>query len=282
MRKTLAFIAAGTAALLGTTRAEAGEFDPWFATSRAGGYVDFWPAESFTGSLFGAELQLRVARRVYLDMSFSASAAQADYYDRGDVQLAYANPTIGAHYADRVTSDFAFFVGGTFTVPLLHDPASDVALAATVSAPIRGFYDFDRLAIGHFAVRAMGGIEWNFVRPLYLRAELRPVVYVPTRDIGYNYGVRARDADFFLETAAEFEGRLRNGLGFGARLQAVGLATADVDQAQVLFEPFIALTPKRRGFYMRIGFPLALDEPLGFGFDDNRLAAFRIALGGQF
>jgi hypothetical protein len=281
MRKTLAFIAAATA-LLGAATAEAGEFDPWFATSRAGGYVDFWPAESFTGSLFGAELQLRVARRVFLDMSFSASAAQADFYDGGKVKLAYANPTIGAHFADQVTPSFAFFVGGTFTVPLLHDPASDVALAARVSAPIRGFYDLDRLAIGHLAVRAMGGIEWNFVRPLYLRAELRPVVYVPTRDISRNNGVRARDADFFLETAVEFEGRLQNGFGAGARLQAVGLATADVDQGQVLFEPFIAVTPRRRGFYMRLGFPLALDEPLGFGFDENKLAAFRIALGGQF
>jgi hypothetical protein len=90
------------------------------------------------------------------------------------------------------------------------------------------------------------------------------------------------DATFTLEQAVEFEGRLRNGLGFGARLQGVALPGA-ADQFQVVFEPFIALSPRNgRGFYLRVGFPLALDEPLGPGFDDNKLAAVRLALGGQW
>ena len=284
MRKTLALLvtcaATCAAALLGENEARAGEFEPWFATTRIGGYLDFWPAENLTASLFGAELQIRIARHVYLDMAFSGAVSQVDNYNGGDVVAAYGNPVIGAHYANDITPRFSFFVGGTLALPFLHDPAEDVAVAALLAAPIRGYYDLDRLAVSHMAVRAMGGFEWNFIDPLYLRAELRPVVYIPTRDTFFGAGVR-NDPDFFLEHAAEFEGRLRNGLGFGARIQAVALATSNGDQAQVVFEPFLALTPKRRGFYMRIGFPLALDEPLGFGLDRNKLAAFRLQMGGQ-
>lgn len=242
--------------------------------------MDVWPAEDFAAVMFGAELQLRVANRVYLDVSISGAAAQSDFLTGDDVKLAYGNPTVGAHYAGDVTRDFHFFVGGTLTLPFLHDPDGDVAAAAFTTAGIRGYYDADRFLLGSMAVRAMGGIEWNFVDPLYLRAEVRPVIYIRTRDVGF-VGL-GDDAELFIEHAVEFEGRFRNGFGMGARLQAVGLVTVDGDQAQVVFEPFIAVTPRQRGFYMKLGFPLALDEPLGFGLDRNRLAAGRISLGGQW
>lgn len=272
--------AAAAATFCVSTSALAGDFDPWFAASRAGGFVDVWPAEHLTAVMFGAELQLRVARRVFLDVSISGAAAQLDSYDNGDVHFAYGNPTVGAHYAGEVTPDFHFFVGGTLSLPFLHDPDGDVAIAAFLTEPIRGYYDADRFLIGAMAVRGMGGIEWNFVEPLYLRAEVRPVVYIRTRDAGL-IGL-GDDAELFIEHAAEFEGRFHNGFGLGARLQAVGLVTRDGDQAQVVFEPFMTITPRRRGFYMRLGFPIALDEPLGFGLDQDRLATGRIALGGQW
>lgn len=283
MRKTLAFLAVGGCAFFLTRTAEAQDFDPWFGASRAFGYADVWPAENFTAALFGAELQLRVANRVFLDMSFNGAVAEHDVLTGNDVRAAYGNLTIGAHYAGSITRRFDFFVGGTFTPPLLHDPDVDVATVAGITRYIRGYYDMDRLLAGHLAIRGMGGFEWNPVNPLYLRAELRPVVYVPTRDTLGGIGVSGRDAELLLEHAFELEGRFRNGFGFGARFQGVALVTNDGgDQAQIVFEPFIQLTPRRRGFYMRLGFPLALDEPLGFGLDDNKLATGRIALGGQW
>jgi hypothetical protein len=278
-------VATLVAAVCVSSSALADEFDPWFAASRAGGYVDVWPAESFTGVLFGAELQLRVAKRVFLDISISGAAAEHDsLIGSDDIELAYANPTIGAHYAGDVTRNFHFFVGGTLTPPFLHDPDGSVAAAAITTAGIRGYYDLDRLLPGHMAVRAMAGFEWNFVEPLYLRAELRPVVYIPTRNS--IFGIDGRnEADLLIEHAAEFEGRFRNGFGMGLRLQAVALPTIDApgaDQAQVVFEPFLTVTPKRKGFFMRLGFPIALDSPLGWGLDTNKLAAGRIHLGGQW
>lgn len=283
--------AASAATVCVPASALADGFDPWFAASRAGGYVDVWPAEDFTAVMFGAELQLRVAKRVFLDISITGAAAEHDTLIGGnDVRVAYGNPTFGAHYAGEVTRNFQFFIGGTFTPPLLHDPDGDVAAVAHTTRYIRGLYDLDRMQVANAAVRAMGGFEWNFVEPLYLRAEVRPVVYIPTRDVGF-FGT-GDEAELLIEHAAEFEGRFRNGFGLGMRLQAVALPTIDGndfqdrfvgrDQAQVVFEPFLAVTPKRRGFFMRAGFPIALDDPLGWGLDRNKLAAGRIILGGQW
>jgi hypothetical protein len=282
MRKTLVLAAVTTAMLCVTTAARADDFDPWFAASRAGGFIDLWPTQDRTAVMFGAELQLRVARSVFIDVSISGAAAQHDAYTGDEIRLAYGNPTVGAHYAGTPTRNFAFFVGGTLTVPFLHDPDTDVATAATLTAPIRGLYDADRFFVGYMAVRAMAGLEWNIVTPLYFRAELRPVVYIPTRNTTIAGFDVDREADLAIEHAIEIEGRLRNGFGFGARLQAVGLPTVNGDQAQVVFEPFIALTPKRRGFYMKLGAPIALDSPYGWGLDRDKLAAGRIALGGQW
>jgi hypothetical protein len=279
MKKALLMAAAGAASFAVSTSALAGDFDPWFAASRAGGFIDVWPARDFTAVMFGAELQFHLRKSVYLDISISGAAAEDNFITGGDVRFAYGNPTIGAHYAGQVTRDFHFFVGGTLTLPFLHDPDGDVAGPAFLTQSIRGYYDIDRFVLGAMAVRAMGGFEWNFVEPLYLRAEVRPVVYVRTRDAGINF---RDDAELFIEHAAELEGRFRNGFGLGARVQAVGLPTVEGDQAQVVFEPFLAITPKKRGFYMKLGFPVALDEPLGFGLDENRLATGRIALGGQW
>lgn len=282
MRKALVLAGVSAATFCVSMPALADDFDPWFATSRAGGFVDIWPTQDRTAAMFGAELQFRVARNVYLDISITGAFAGVSQADGGFSSFAYGNPTIGAHYAGSPTRNFSFFVGGLLTVPLLHDPDYEVATAAVLAAPIRGYYDADRLLPGHMAVRAMAGLEWNFVEPLYLRAELRPVVYLPTRNSpGFNL---RNEAELFIEHAVEFEGRFRNGFGMGMRLQAVAFPTLDgnFDQAQVVFEPFIALTPKRRGFFMKLGFPIALDEPLGWGMDRDKLATGRIILGGQW
>lgn len=296
MRKLIASTLIGAASFAATSSAYAGDFTPWFEASRAGGFVDLWPSKStFNDSnnvvaIFGADLSFRVARKVFLDMSFTG--AYVDFDDRifgiGNrfQQAAYGNPTIGAHYATEVTSRFDFYIGGSLTVPLLLDPDGDVAAAAYYAAPIRGYWDIDRFTLGHVAVRAAAGIELEMVRHFYLRADLRPVVHILANDRFRGRGVgpgftRNGDADFFLEHDVEIEYRLDGGFGFGARLQGVGTFTEN-DAYQLMFEPFIGLTPKHRGFFFRLGFPLALDESLGFGLDRGKVATGRLSLGGQW
>src|SRR5689334_2849528 len=57
------------------TDANAPEFMPSFAASRAGAAVDLWPAKHNFATTFGAELQLRMARNMFLDLSYSAAFA---------------------------------------------------------------------------------------------------------------------------------------------------------------------------------------------------------------
>jgi hypothetical protein len=283
--KTFASVLVGLAALAAAPSAHAADFAPAFMMSHAGGYIDVWPAKDFAMMIFGADLQFRIAHHVFLDATISGAYVDGDVPGGGRFKhAAYGNPTIGAHYATEVNSKFAFFVGGTLTPPILVDPDGDVAAAATIAAPIRGYYDADRFWPGYMAIRAMGGIEWHAARRFYFRAELRPVVYARVKDRyagQYQYGF-SRDAEFMLEQAVEGEYRLDNGLGFGLRLQGVATFTRDNDLFQVVAEPFLALTPRDRGLYLRLGFPCALDHDLGFCADRDKLATVRFAIGGQW
>src|SRR5262245_9366296 len=131
MKKLLASSLIGAAVLAAAPAASAGDFIPAFETSRAGGFIDLWPAKptantDFFAMMFGAELQFRVARKVYLDMSFTG--AYVDYsqsiFGGGGrfSEAAYGNPTFGVYYATPVTQSLDFYVGGGLTFPLLHDP----------------------------------------------------------------------------------------------------------------------------------------------------------------
>lgn len=274
---------AGLVALSVETRAEAADFSPAFAVSRAGGYIDLWPTRDAVAALFGAELQFRVGRSAFLDLSFSGAYVDGDTLFGRYQHAAFGNPTIGAHYAGEVTPRFHFFVGGTGSLPLLHDPDGDVAATAAYTSQIRGYYDADRLWVGALALRAMAGFEWQATRRFYLRAEVRPVVFLRTNDrIGFPYANGlSHDADLVIEHAVEGEYRFDNGFGFGGRVQAV-LTPSSNDAIQTMVEPFIALTPRTRGLYLRFGTPVALDRDLGFGLDRGKLATARFSIGGQW
>lgn len=283
MKKILACSLAclGALAVFATeTPARAADFKPAFMTSRAGGYIDIWPAKDVVGLWFGADLQFRLTPHVFLDATFGGSYLDLDLGGRRYNHAAYGNPTIGVHYADEITRKVSFYAGGALTFPFLHDPDNEVTFVAGFSSPMRGFYDYDRLAVGRMAVRGAFGIEAQLAQRFYLRAEAKPVFSILTHRVNTIFGT-ADDFLFFLEHAAEGEYRLDNGLGFGLRLQGVFMPQFD-DLYQTVAEPFLMLTPRSRGLYLRLGFPIALDKDLGFGFDDNKLATIRFQIGGQW
>lgn len=283
MKKLLASVLAclgGLAAFTVESPARAADFAPAFTTSRAGGFIDLWPTKNTFGLWFGGEIQIGVTPKVFLDFSVSGSYIDVDYGFGKFQHAAYGNPTFGVHYADQVKRNFAFFVGGMLTFPALHDPDAEVGTAALFSSPMRGYYDSDRFYTGRMAIRAMGGIEWEIARHWYFRAEARPLLSIQTRR-ETDFLAGTDDVIWFLEHAAEGEYRLDNGLGFGLRLQGVLIPQAN-DAYQAMAEPFLALTPRSRGLYLRVGFPVALDRQLGFGFDDGRVATIRFSIGGQW
>lgn len=265
-------------------------FTPSFAASRAGVVADLWPTEDNFSTTLGVELQLGVAPKLFLDLSYQGAFAHVgDALDAGDY-LGFGNPVIGLHFADAPARGFAYFIGGSVTVPLLQDPADAARNAAFYGMRNRGYYDADRFVLGHMAVRAAIGMELQQLRPFLLRGEVRPVVYLPTNEEHEAFPTERAglptgdggDTAVALEHAVDLELRSDSGFGAGVRLQGVFLPTQD-DMFQAVAEPFLQMSPRRDGLYARVGFPVALDPGLGMGLTgNNKLAAIRVNIGGQW
>jgi hypothetical protein len=300
MKKITTVLAVGTALFACASPALADEMDragetspaftPSFAASRAGAVVDLWPTRNNFSTTFGGELQLRVADKLFVDLSYQAAFAHiGDAIDAGD-NLGFGNPTIGVHIADAPSRNFAYFVGVGVTAPVLQDPGDEAANAAFYGQRIRGYYEADRFTSGYMAARVGVGMEWQGARPFILRGELRPVVYIPTND---RYAAFPKDrtglpttdrgaTEVTIEHAMDLELRADMGLGGGVRLAGTLMPTHD-DMIQVVAEPFLQMTPKRQGLYARLSFPVAIDEDLGFGLtEEDKLAAIRVNIGGQW
>ncbi|MFO0586488.1 MAG: hypothetical protein U0441_03050 [Polyangiaceae bacterium] len=271
------------------------ESTPAFAASRMSLTLQAWPAADHFALLIGDELSVRVASQVFLDLSYAgafATARDTDTRADGGLQQAsfrFGAPTIGAHFVGAATPSFHYFLGGSVTYPFLQDPTARESRAGFLGAQIDDYYGADRFARGHFAVRMTSGLEWHAAESLFVRAELRPVIYAPVDSAARSDAAssaafapeKRTGASFLLEHAIELEARSSTGFGVGARLQ--GVATPmEVDPEHVLVEPFVAYTPARAGVTARIGAPVALDRDLGFGMDRNKLAAVKVVLGGQW
>jgi len=302
MKRLVCVLVAGTALTIGASSAFAEEGarapqttpsiepTPSFAASRAGMTASLWPTRDNFSMVIGAALSLEIARQTFLDLSYASSYASIHdgTLDNGN-HMGFGNPTIGAHFATAALPNLHFSLGGGVTIPLLQDPSNQVSNAAFSASRIDGYYDLDRFVRGHMAVRAAGGMEWHMAGPMFLRAELRPVLFVPTSDMypvlqstraSLGAGKRGTTS-LFLEHAVEIEARASFGLGLGARLQGVAMPMED-DLEQVTAEPFLAMTPERKGLYARAGMPIALDPDLGLGARPNKLMAAKISVGGQW
>lgn len=306
MKKRIGVLVMGTAAVIYSPCARADdlvttddtahpqESTPAFAASRMSLTLQAWPAADHFALLIGDDLSVRVASQVFLDVGYAGAFASARDTTRADGGLQQASfrfgaPTIGAHFVGAATPSFHYFFGGSITYPFLQDPTVEESRAGYLGARIDGYYGADRFARSHFALRMTSGLEWHAAEPLFVRAELRPVIYAPVGEAsrfdatsGAGFAPeRRRGASFVLEHAIEIEARTSTGFGLGARMQ--GVATPmEADMEQTTVEPFLAYTPSRTGAFARIGAPVALDRDLGFGTDRGKLAAVKIVLGGQW
>jgi len=184
---------------------------------------------------------------------------------------------------EAVMVEFGWWLAlGLANLANIFDPSLIRGAAASRLAFDRAYFEMDRFLIETMAIRPQVGVEAHFARYFFVRGDFGFPLFI---DVGDN---DPNDVGFAVETGAEFEARAPVGVGGGIRLQVVGVATDDyapfLDKAQAEIEPFFSYEPfGRTGFFARLGFPLALDRPLGFGFDCcNRLAAVRAHLGGKW
>ncbi|WP_437692225.1 hypothetical protein [Sorangium sp. So ce176] len=184
----------------------------------------------------------------------------------------FGNPSIGLHYVASVFPMMMLIGGLTASIPITQDPSDDTKAAAAAALALRGYFDSQRALLDHVPLRARGGIELRPFEALYVRSDLVAMFAIPTGD---------GETEVFIEHASEAELRSVGGFGVGARLQSVFPLT-QADKIQLAAEPFVGMEPPTSGVYFRAGLLVALDEPLGFGLEQGKLATVRVALGGKF
>lgn len=247
-----------------------------------------WEGKSFVAS-FAAVAQIKLVAGLHLDaelpFAYGSSHASAPGPGQGDAAegdaatvapelegFFFGNPSIGLHYAANI-SPMLMLVGGlAASIPITQDPSDDTKAAAAAALAVRGYFDTQRALLEHVPLRARGGIELRPIEALYVRSDLVAMFAIPTG---------GGDTEFFIEQSNEAELRSVGGFGVGARLQAAFPLT-QTDKLQLAAEPFVGVEPPTSGLYFRAGLLVALDEPLGFGLEQGKLATVRVAVGARF
>ncbi|EYF00980.1 hypothetical protein [Chondromyces apiculatus] len=214
-------------------------------------------------------LQLELIENLYLDVEIPLGYGSVSNNGDSTGGFVFGNPTLGAHYAAALSDSLTFHVGGTVSIPTIHDPDEEQGIAASFSAITRAQYDIYRFIPESIGVRARGGVEVRILPYLYYRGDIAPTVFIPTGD---------DEAEILIDQGNEIEARSEGGFGGGLRFQASFLLTDD-DLVQTALEPFVSYEPKPSGLYARLGMLIALDETLGFGFDEGKVLSGRLGIG---
>ncbi len=240
------------------------QFD-WFNSSPSG-------AGAINVLTWDLVAQIGVTENIFLDADVPWSYTGASQF--GFSAAVFGLPSIGAHFAARVSSTSAFFVGLSIGIPIQGSLDNDAFAAAALAASLRGYQEAYRFVPNQFPLRFRGGFELT-ARPFYLQIDLAPSFLISidsnqstivTLDQGTNAGVRTSF-----------------GLIAGLRLQESFFLTSANDQVQTALEPFIGYeSPSKVGLIARYGLLMPLDGAQGFAFDTGKLLTNRFSIGAKF
>jgi hypothetical protein len=283
MRRFFAAAVTAVATLLATTLStpaaaqEAAAFQPDMASQRIGGELSWWSATRF-GSSFGLVpfLNYRLADELYLDVKLPLAM---NFGSRADKLYASpGNPTVGVHYDVSHTATTAWYIGGRVGVPLVHLIDDDNArLASTLGAYTSALYDLHLWVPDHLPVGFFAGVESAVARNVIVRGELAPEVHMRLRERSGDNG-----AEFLYQGRIELEARGESGWGGGAAVRLVHLVSSEADDTtQSAFDLFGSYTTPS-ALFARLGMLVAMDQPLGAGFDTGKVLTLHGALGTRF
>lgn len=235
-----------------------------------------WSAErSGTGMpmvpFFTAALSSYAALDVRLPMAFGFPSGG------GSTVAAMGNPTLTLSYAPT-SEGLTWFIGGRLAMPIASAGDSpEWGAALTYAYFASAFYDTHLWMPNNVPLGFHTGLEYQAHGNFFLRASWDPTLFFP-------FGRRSRANTTFLhQVRVELEGRADSGFGGGMALQFVHVGASGFvsnDAFQAAFEPFLGYE-SHKNFFMRAGWLVAIDEPLGFGFDRGRVASFRLTIGTQ-
>ena len=261
---------------------------PLIAGSRGGVDVFWWSAKGVESALpLVPFVQFELSPNLVLDLHVPIGFV-VNAHIRGEDKaiLGLGNPTVGLTYF-TTSNHLTWFIGGRASLPLAGVNDSRTWLIANLSSALSmALYDLHYWAYKYLPIGARGGFEYQSKSSLFFRGALEPTVYIPLNaDEAGTVGAAGRKTQLFYQMRVELEGRAASGWGGGAGIQIFHAVTeGDTlgrgDNAQGAFDPFLSYDSSTT--FGRLGCLIALDTPLGLGFDRGKVAALHMTLGTHF
>ncbi len=270
-------------------------WQPQFAWRSISAEFDMWSTDEFTSYTWDLVARLGVEDFpayfdidipwTFLDVSGAAG------------QLQFGNPTLGGHGGGMVADVVGIWAGLTVSIPTTfpdtgdQDGQSDEWAALAAASQVRALVQAHRFMALYVPLRLLTGVEVQIHPYIYLRAEFDPLLAIPTEDAQDQAERFGHDAFFAaMDQIYEVEALSPIGLGGGVRFQAWLQLTNNARlgaRTQTAIEPYITYSPPFIGpfaapVFARAGLLIALDEPLGMGFDDNKVATLRTQVGVRY
>jgi len=225
----------------------------WWSTSPFGSTVNFVP-------MVEGKLGSRSSLTVQLPLAFASD---------GGTTATLGNP--GFSIQGLVINDARtrFYIGGATEFPLLaladDNGMNSVAARANIAT---AFQTTPQWVSQHLLLGLIAGLEHKLDAPIFLRFQMDPFVTIPIAD--------AAEGGIYLRTKFEFEARGSSGFGGGfAVLGSLNSHARDTFQSSA--DGFFSFY--RPSVFFRGGLLLALDNPLGFGFDRGKVATLHASIG---
>jgi hypothetical protein len=243
----------------------------WFSAKGVGSTFPLIPY-----GVFG--LSQDVLLDVHLPLSFATDTSLGFRSEKAGLGL--GNPTVGVTYV-TTESHTTWHFGGRISAPLAGASDSQPWQVANIlGAYSMTLWDLHYWAYKYVPIGARIGVEYQAKPNFFMRASVDPTLYIPIDDANSSV-VGTRKTLLAYQLRAELEGRGESGWGGGLGFQVVHLVSeSSSDNAQGAFEPFVSYDSATT--FARLGALVALDPPLGFGFDKGKVASLRLNVGSHF
>lgn len=252
--------------------------------SGAGAEIFLWDTDAFGTNLpIIGFANIGFAEDLFIDVQvpFNTSFNGPDTFGLEETtRAAIGNPAVAFRYAPTMGDDVVvrWFVGGglVFPVGTINDDP-DFLFALGSGFLTTTLYDGYLWALDALPMFATGGVDIRPVEWVSIQTELKIIPWIALDD--------RNDSELYIQNrfGAEFR-HPEIGIGGGLNFLLVADVTDDGlgrdDRAQVAMEPYFAYTNER--FFTRLGLRQALDEPLGFAFDDGRVVSGHLTVGGSW
>lgn len=255
-------------------------------TSAANLDVVLWPTRG-AGNVFVFEASAKAALTrdllVELELPWAlwidpGALADPRGNDVDDARAGVGNPHLSAFYTPRWFSG-GIAVGGRLGAPWATIDDVDAQATAGIGGDARGWTDLRQWAAARLPLSATAALDQRVAGPFSVQADLTSTAFIPLGRGAYRFDDRSFDVAIAggAGIALDFEVHKGATVGGDAGVSIVYVPTFEGDDAQATLRFGVAYRSEE--ILVRAGTRWGLDGPLGWAFDDGRLATFTLSLG---